>query len=277
MIGRTISRYKVLEKLGEGGMGVVYRALDERLEREVALKFLPHNRVNDPEVKARFEREAVAAAALNHPSICTVYEVDEHEGEPFIAMEIVDGQTLSELIKDGPPPVEESVEIIKLAANDPYRQCRSLRSIGDCRLREEKHADAIAAFEKALERDSGMADAHTNLGFSLEQIGRTAEAGRHYQEALRLQPNDRLARFHYGRTLLEAGRPAEAVDYIAGAVEPLDERSAQILYTLADAQVRLGQVADAQGNLQVASRIAQETGQDELLPVIQQALGGRSR
>ncbi len=116
MIGTTVSHYKILEKLGEGGMGVVYRARDQRLERDVALKFLPRNRVNDPELKARFEREAVAAAALNHPNICTVYEVDEQNGEPFISMEVVDGRTLSTMVEDGPLEIDEAIEIVIQAA-----------------------------------------------------------------------------------------------------------------------------------------------------------------
>ena len=150
-------------------------------------------------------------------------------------------------------------------------------NLGVLRSVQERFAEAVPAFEKALQRDPGMADAHTNLGFCLEQVGRRSEAARHYQEALRLQPNDRLARYHYGRTLLEADRPAEAAGFLQDAVEPLDERSAQILYTLADAQVRQGRVADAQTSLQTAYRIAQETGQDELLQLIQQAVAGLSR
>ena len=118
MIGKTVSHYKILEKLGEGGMGVVYKAKDTKLKRVVAVKFLHEGMTRDEEAKKRFVREAQSASGLQHNNICTIHEINEsRDGRMFICMEYYDGETLRERIKRGRLPLEEVVHIAESVAS----------------------------------------------------------------------------------------------------------------------------------------------------------------
>ncbi len=116
MVGKTISHYKVLEKIGQGGMGEVYRATDTKLNRDVALKILPEQFTQDPQRLARFEREAKLLASLNHPNIAAIYGLEEADGVRFLSLELFESETLAEQLTKSPLPVEEALAVCRQIA-----------------------------------------------------------------------------------------------------------------------------------------------------------------
>jgi len=171
VIGQTISHYKIVEKLGEGGMGVVYKAEDLKLKRSVALKFLSASTLADEDHKARFLREAQAAASLDHSNVCTVYEVEEVGGETFIAMAYLEGPSLKDRLASGPLPIDEAIEI----AREVGRGLRAAHRNGVVH-RDIKPANVIVTPDGAKIVDFGLAQLTGDRGLTGERttLGTTA-------------------------------------------------------------------------------------------------------
>ena len=186
MIGETISHYKILEKLGEEGMGVVYKAEDTKLKRTVALKFLPPELTRDPEANERFLHEAQAAAALSHSNICTIYEINESGTQSFIAMEYIEGQSLKDKIAAGPLKIRTAMDIVTQAGEGLHEAHAALGAIFE--TFEWNWQEAEKKFNRAIELNPNYATGPQWYAEFLPVMGRHEESLSEMKRTMELDP-----------------------------------------------------------------------------------------
>ncbi|MBM3791166.1 MAG: tetratricopeptide repeat protein, partial [Acidobacteria bacterium] len=238
MIGQVVSHYRILEKLGQGGMGEVFLAEDASLHRKVALKFLPPEMERDDTARKRFIREARSAAALDHPYICHINEVGECEGRSFIVMEYVDGRSLKDRLAQGPLPLKDGLQIaieVTEALEAAHRKGIIHRDIkpANIMLTQTDHAKVMDfGLAKQLippRGAEGEAETITVLTAEGGAVGtpvlvrefefRWDESEEHFRRAIALDPGDATAHHWYALMLARRGRPAEALAAIRKALE----------------------------------------------------------